>query len=327
MKQAIICPFFGRLRDRFCEYGEDLSVVEKLERIAAVPGVHGVEIVYPHELREIGEVQAALARLHLEVAAVNVNVKSDPEFVSGALGSPDAAVRRRAVEYIQRGKDAAVALGAPRVTCCPLSDGSDYPFQTHYGAAWKRMLDCVREAAAYRPEVTLSLEYKPWETRVHGLLTSAAKTILLCQASGNNTGVTIDMGHSAFGGESPSADLMLVASAGLPCYIHTNDNNGRWDQDLVAGSCNVWEFLEFLYYLKELAYDGWLTSDVAPFRQDATEIFALNVRFTAQLWAWLDEVDREEIRRRLLRNDFIGVRKMMEPFVFPAVRAGLPVLK
>ena len=27
MKQALICPFLGKLRDRFCEYGEDLSVV------------------------------------------------------------------------------------------------------------------------------------------------------------------------------------------------------------------------------------------------------------------------------------------------------------
>ena len=78
MKQAVICPFFGKLRDRFCEYGEDLGVVAKLERIAQVPGIQGVEMVYPHELRDLDEVKAVLLRLGLAVSAVNVNVKSDP---------------------------------------------------------------------------------------------------------------------------------------------------------------------------------------------------------------------------------------------------------
>lgn len=318
MKQAVICPFFGKLRDRFCEYGQDLSVRERLERIATIPGVEGVEIVYPQELRAINEVKETLARLKLGVAAVNVNIKSDPEFVCGALGSPNPAVRRQAVDYIKRGKEAALALGAERVTCCPLADGYDYPFQAHYGAQWERMVEAVREAARHLPQVTLCLEYKPFETRVHGLLTSAAKTILVCQAAGGNVGVTIDIGHSTFGGESPADSLMLVAASGLPFYIHTNDNNGKWDWDLLAGACNVWEYVEFLFYLKELAYEGWITSDVAPVRQDPEEIFALNARFTAQLWRWLDEVDRGQIREHLRQDNFIAVRKMLEPYVFPA---------
>lgn len=318
MKQAIICPFFGTLRDRFCEYGADLTVTERLERIAAVPGVEGVEIVYPHELRDLSQVKETLARLKLGVAAVNVNIKSAPEFVRGALGSSDPAVRRRAVDYLKRGKEAAVALGAERVTCCPLSDGSDYPFQSHYGAQWERMVDVVGEAAQHLPQIALCLEYKPFETRVHGLLTSAAKTILLCQAAGGNLGVTIDIGHSTFGGEAPADSLMLVVASGLPFYVHTNDNNGKWDWDLLAGASNVWEFLEFLFYLKELGYNGWITADVAPYRQDAAEIFALNARFTAQLWNWLDHVDRDAIREYLRRDDFISVRKMLQPHVFPA---------
>jgi xylose isomerase len=323
MKQAIICPFFGRLRDRFCEYGEDLSVVEKLQRIAELPGVEGVEIVYPHELEDLDAVKAALERLGLTVSAVNVNIKSDPEFVSGSITSPDAEVRGRAVKYLKRAKDAAAALGAERITCCPLSDGYDYPFHVHYASAWERMVEVVRQAASHRPEITLHLEYKPFETRVHNLLSSAAKTILLCQAAGGrNLGVTIDIGHSTFGGEPPADSLMQVVAAGLPFYVHTNDNNGKLDWDLIAGACNVWEFAEFLFYLKELNYDGWVTADVAPFRQDATEIFALNVRFTEQVWKWLDEIDRDLVRDCLHRHDFLTVRKMMEPYVFPLLRGG-----
>ena len=321
MKQAIICPFFGRLRDRFCEYGEDLDVVERLEHIARIPGAQGVEMVYPHELRNLDEVKAVLMQLGLAVSAVNVNVKSDPEFVKGSITSPDPGVRAKALEYLKHAKDAAATLGAERVTCCPLSDGYDYPFHVHYASAWDRMVEVVTEAAVYRPDITLHLEYKPFETRVHNLLASAAKTILLCRAAGGKgLGVTIDIGHSTFGGEPPADSLMQVATAGLPFYVHTNDNNGKLDWDLIAGACNVWEFAEFLFYLKELDYNGWITADVAPFRQDAMEVFALNVRFTEQVWKWLDEMDRDAIRDCLHGHDFLTIRKMMEPYIFPLLR-------
>jgi hypothetical protein len=99
-------------------------------------------------------------------------------------------------------------------------------------------------------------------------------------------------------------------------------SNGKLDWDLISGACNVWEFAEFLFYLKELDYDGWITADVAPFRQDAGEIFALNVRFTEQIWTWLDEIDRNIVRECLHKHDFMTIRKMMEPYIFPLLRGG-----
>jgi len=329
MKQAINCALFGKLRDKFCEYGEDRSLTERLERVAGIPELAGVEIGFPRDLRTLDGLKATLARLNLGVAAVNVNIKSDSEFVAGALISPNAEVRRKAVDYIKRGKECALDLGAERVTCCPLADGHDYAFQMHYGAAWELMVEGVREAALYLPEVTLCLEYKPSETRVYNMLCSAAKAILLCQTAGApNLGVNVDVGHTAYGGETPAEALMLVAASGLPIYVHTNDNNGRADWDLIAGSCNVWEYLEFLFYLKEIGYDGWISSDAVPFRQDPAEIYAMNARFTDQLWKWLDEVDRDKIRKSLLRHDFVGLRKMLYPNVFPlqSVRDLTPVL-
>jgi xylose isomerase len=87
----------------------------------------------------LDEVKAVLSRLNLAVSAVNVNVKSDPEFVKGSITSPDLAVRKKALEYLKNAKDAAALLDAERVTCCPLSDGYDYPFHVHYASAWDRM--------------------------------------------------------------------------------------------------------------------------------------------------------------------------------------------
>ena len=322
MKQAIISAFLGRLRDRFCEYQAPLTIAEKLATMAKIPGVAGAEVVFPYEVEPAEVMKGLLAQNGLEVSAVNVNVKADPLFIYGSLSSPDASIRQKAIDIIKGGKDYAHAIGVDQVTCCPLSDGYDYSFHTHYVRAWERMVDAVREAAVYRPEVTLFMEYKPSETRVHCLLDSAAKALLLCHAVGQeNVGVTIDVGHSIYGGETPAEALAHVAMSGHPYYIHINDNNGKWDWDLMAGTCNLWLYVEFLYYLKELNYEGWITSDTSPVRQDPIETFAFNVRFTNRIWRWLDQVDRGFIREHLEKHEFLPILKVLEGALFQSVEA------
>jgi xylose isomerase len=317
MKQAIISAFLGRLRDRFCEYQEPRGIIEKLELMSRIPGVAGAEVVYPYEVESADVMKEHLGRLRLETAAVNVNVKADAAFIHGSLSSPDPGTRQKALDLIKGGKDYAAAVGADKVTCCPLSDGYDYSFHTHYVRAWERMVEVVREAAGYRPEIPLYLEYKPSETRVHCLLDSAAKTLLLCDAADSpHLGVTIDLGHSIYGGETPAEAVAHVVMSGRPYYIHVNDNNGSWDWDLMVGTCNLWSFVEVLFYLKEFGYDGWITSDTSPVRQDALEAFAFNVRFTRRIWEWLDRIDRDFVRRSLELHEFMPVLKLLETALF-----------
>jgi len=322
MRHAIITAFLGKLRDRFCEYQEPRTLIEKLELMARIPGVSGAEIVYPGEVDTVPVMKEALGRLGLHIAAINVNIKGDPVFVNGALSSPDPAVRAKAVEFIKGGKDLAAAMGADKVTCAPLNDGYDYCFQTDYRVAWQRMVDAVREAAAHRPEVPLFLEYKPSEPRVRCFLDSAAKTLVFLDAVGSDRiGMTLDIGHAIYGGESPAEVLAQVAMSGHPYYIHINDNNGKWDWDLMAGTYNLWTYIEFLYYLKEFEYEGWITSDTSPVRQDAVETFAFNVRFTNRIWDWLDSIDRDLVRRSLEKHEFMTILKHFEPsLLVPAGR-------
>ena len=316
MKHAIITAFLGLLRDRFCEYQESRTIEQKLDIMRSIPGVSGAEVVFPYEVPAAEELRTLLDRRGLDVAAVNVNIKADRDFATGSLTSPDAAVRAKAIDFIKRAKDYARAVGADKVTCCPLSDGYDYPFHTHYRRAWERMVDGVREAVAYLPDMPLFMEYKPSETRVHCLLDSAAKTILLCDAVDGNVGVTIDTGHSLYGGETPAEALAQVAMSGHPYYVHINDNNGKWDWDLMVGTCNLWSYVEFLFYLKELGYAGWITSDTSPVRQDAVGTFAFNVRMTERIWSWLDRIDRDFISDHLERHEFLPIMKLLEEQVF-----------
>ena len=86
----------------------------------------------------------------------------------------------------------------------------------------------------------LYMEYKPSETRVHCTLDSGGKGVLLLQRrGGTNLVITLDIGHSIYGGENLAEALSLSPSA-ASLLVHINDNNGKWDWDLMAGKRNLW---------------------------------------------------------------------------------------
>jgi xylose isomerase len=313
VKHALIVAFFGRFRDRFCEYQQPLSIREKLERAARVAGVEGVEIIYPDECPDAAEIRVTLARLSLQPAAINVNLKGHPDFQRGALSSPDPAVRKKALEFIQGAKRFAAAVGAPRVTCAPLADGYDYSFHVHYSSAWHTMVELLREAVAFEPSIPLHLEHKPAEPRVRGFLDTVDKVLcLLASVDRPGTGITFNAGHACCDGGYPAAAFAQVLAARIPYYIHFSDASDRWDWDLLAGSKHFWQFAEFLFLLKEERYQGWLTADTLPLRQDPAEFFAANIRLTNLLWNWLDQIDRGELLRAMANHEALPALKELE---------------
>ena len=128
---------------------------------------------------------------------MNVNVKAEPEFLNGGLTSTKKAVREKAVRFIKESKDFAAAVGADKVTCCPLGDGFEFAFQCDYRKMWTHLVDAFGECGSYREEIPLFIEYKPSETRGKCFVDSAAKTLCLLHDIGlKNMGVTVDFGHS-----------------------------------------------------------------------------------------------------------------------------------
>ena len=105
--------------------------------------------------------------------AINVNLKSRPEFQRGALSVCDSNIRRMAIDQILVAKEFALQVGAERVTCAPLADGADYPLQKDYAGAWMRAVETLRTAIDEGPSVPLYLEHKPSDPRVNGLLSSS----------------------------------------------------------------------------------------------------------------------------------------------------------
>jgi xylose isomerase len=124
------------------------------------------------------------------------------------------------------------------------------------------------------------------------LLDTPAKVVRLCRDVGlASVGITFNTGHAIVGGRLPAASFADVLSARLPYYIHFCDATAGWDWDLRAGTHHLWAWAEFLFYLKQDGYDGWLTADTFPVRQDARDMFAANLSITDTLCRWLDRLD------------------------------------
>jgi xylose isomerase len=315
---ALITAFVGKTKDRFHEYNEEKTLEERLETVTRMADMTGVECIYPYETGTDPEVFKTQLKKHgLRPAAINVNVKAEPEFRNGGLTSVEPAIRHKAVQFIKDAKAFAQAVGADKVTCCPLGDGYEFAFQSDYGQTWKRLIGTLGEAADFLREVPLFLEYKPSETRGRCYLDTASKTLCLLNDIGiQETGVTLDYGHSKYGQENPAEVVALLANSRFPYYVHINDNNGKWDWDYMAASHNVLEYAEFLYYLQEYEYRDFLTTDASPTRWDIVGFFDATTRLTRKIWERIETADRDELRRHVRGGDYLKTWAFIESNFF-----------
>ncbi len=281
-KYSVITGFLGRLKDRFIDYQPARRLDEMLAMAAKIKGCEGVELVYPQDFAEPTTVKDLLKEHGLGVAAVNLNVKSEEKWRFGSFTNPDPGIRAEAVDYLRKAMDIAADLGCNLVTSAFLNDGEDYPFETDFVAAFDNTVKGVAEGAMHRDDVRVALEYKASEPRVHCLIGNAGKAAYIAQLTGReNVGVNVDIGHALQSQEIPAESIAFLGATGKLFYVHINDNYRNWDWDLVPGTVNLWDYLELLFYLRRVSYDGWITADVFPQRHD-------QIRVMEKTFEWMD---------------------------------------
>lgn len=304
IKNSILLGTLGGYSDRFHEFQPPRSLADKLKLAERIPRAHGVEPVYPQDLGHNGEHLELVKNCDLPVSAVNVNIKTEPEFRYGALTNPNPEVRQKTVSYLKTSMDMAIDLGTDMISVCPLIDGWDHAFEVDYVRQWEWLTETMKEVTAYRDDVRVSIEYKPFEVRNHITLPSMGRTLLLCEQIGaNNLGVTMDVGHAIIGGETPAAELCLAHQAGRLFYVHFNDNDRRWDWDTLPGSVNLWETLETLYYVRHLDWQGWFAYDVFTRKGDSAEAVESTFEIMEMFDALLDKIGMEELRHIIEGED------------------------
>lgn len=318
IKQAVVSSFLSKTKDRFHEYNEDKTLEERFKIVTEIEGIDGMELVFPYEVNNPDELKTLTSKYKINIAAINVNVKAEPEFRNGGLTSNRKEIRAKAVQFIKNAKDFAKKVGGNKVTCCPLGDGYEFNFNCNYAQSWKYLIDSLGESASYLPEIPLFIEYKPAETRGRCFIDTAVKTLCLLNEIGNKQiGVTIDFGHSVmFNNENPAEVVSLIAESPFPYYIHINDNNSQWDWDYMVGTKHFLDYVEFLYYLQLYNYNDYITSDTSPTRWDIKGTFEANARLTNKIWNLLSKLDKKEFNKLISGNDYLKTWKFIEQNIF-----------
>jgi hypothetical protein len=83
-------------------------------------------------------------------------------------------------------------------------------------------------------------------------------------------GVTIDTGHSFFACEDVAEAAVMLSMYGDKLFhLHFNDNDRYWDDDMIVGLVHFVEYVELLFWLREMSYAGWYSMDKYPYREKA----------------------------------------------------------
>ncbi len=280
-------PTFASCADRYCRsgYGRGETTVEgMLASAKRVQGLDGLELVGNWHINDanLQTIKRQMQDAGFAICMIVPDLWTREKWARGSLAAAEAKTRRDAVAEVNRCMDWAEEAGCPFVDVWPGQDGFDYPLQADYQDAWKWMRDGVAECAAHNRAVKVLVEYKLREPRNHLFISSAAKTLLLLQGI-DNTGCLLDVGHSLAAAECVAEAAALLADYHALDYVHWNDNYRGWDDDMMPASVHAAEFLELAYWLRRVGYQGWLTLDIFPYREE-------KVAAAEESFAWIREL-------------------------------------
>jgi xylose isomerase len=252
-------------------YYPDMTIDQMLEVFAETKGLDGVFEMYPPTMmpKDPVKIKKKLSDHGLKVADVFVEGWGSRKWRHGAYSTNEKSVRREAISMFKEGMDFAKALGAYSVLLWPAHDGFDYPFQTNYYDGWKNLVETLQELGEHDRSVKIAVEPKSKDPRQKQYVSNIGKLMMLVNDVGlDNVGAAIDVGHSFMAQENIAEAVAILDGHRKLFQIHLNDNYKDADPDMIFGSVNFWEILEFYYYLGKTDYDGWQAIDIIAPRDD-----------------------------------------------------------
>lgn len=315
-KYSVFTDHVGTFCDRYCTaYSEkSYTITEKFDRIKSIPLLSAVDLnMTPDYSAAKDEIKESLKRTGLLVNSVMMDSTADRTFKQGSFSSLDFDVRKKAVSDGMKAMDFAEELGCNTFAIWPGQDGYDYMFQADYQKERTLFADCLKELSAYKPNMNIALEYKPKEPRNKCYINTMAGTLLMIEKTGlTNVGIAMDYGHSFFAGENPAeAVAILDMYGGKLMAIHMNDNYGSWDDDMIAGSVNTVPYLEFIYWLRRTGYEGYITFDQFPYREESREAVNESALWFDYLESLIDKIGMDEIGEVLNKKDGVCASKLI----------------
>ena len=276
---------FSNMKDRFVSdgyKGEEcaLPYEKQCELFSKIGGVGAMSYLYDENSMHPADLKKLVNGYGMRVGTIAPDNYINSKWKHGTFAARDKETRKEIVRLAKNSMDFAAESGAIDIMFWLAHDGYDYPFEDNYALRWGYILECLQEITSYRPDVTVTLEYKRFEPLTYQYVSDTGKALLLCESVGlDNLGIIVDYGHALFGQENPAESVSLAHTYKRLSMIHLNDNYGRADDDLIFGTVSLWQSLEFFWKLHELGYDGWYVMDNWPARIDgyeATKAFVLH---------------------------------------------------
>ena len=262
-------------------YFDPLNVDQQLEIMGKIEGLSGLFVFYPTPPMPTDPVKLVkkLADHNLKVSELAVECWSDRKWKHGGFSTNEAPIRREMVKLFKEAIAFSKEIKAESVLLWPAHDGMDYPFQCNYREGWKRLVETIREIGELDPSVKICVEYKSKDPRQKQYVSNVGKLMsLLNDVSLSNVSGVIDVGHALMCQENLAESLVILDSHGKLGQIHLNENYKDADPDMIFGTINFWEILEFFYYLNRTDYEGWCSIDTIVPRDDRAKSLAMGVK-------------------------------------------------
>lgn len=320
LKLSVFLSNVGSFSDRFCSaYRAPFSVEEMFSRVVTLPKISAVDLVGTWNVNEsnVGEVKTLLRQTGLKVASLVPDHFADPKWGKGSFTSTDPGIRREAVAATEWMMDLAAEVGCGNVTLWPGQDGYDYILQADYIRERDWFEEGIKACCRYRSDIDIGLEYKIKEPRLHCYIANMATTLLMIREIDEaNCTATLDFGHSLFAYENPGEAVAMAYKYGNKLrHIHINDNYRFNDDDLISGSVHTLEYLEFFYWLDRTGYEGYLTIDQFPYREDSRDAAGESAEWLTGLHGIVERTDKAEIAAMLQTKDAVNASRLLRRMV------------
>jgi xylose isomerase len=318
-KYSVILGNLGNTCDRFCGgYKENPTSKEMLKNAVKIPHVTGIELVGTWDVtpQNALEMKKAFDDNQVQCVSIIPDLFANRKFWKGSYSSKDAEVRQYALDYTRQMCEVAETMGCDLLNIWPGQDGYDYLLTADYEKERQWFCEAIAVLAGEFKDIRFALEYKPKEPRTHSYLARMADSLLLAQETGcDNVGVTIDTGHAFNAGEVVAEAVVLAKRAGdRLMHMHFNDNYAAWDDDMIVGSVHSVCYIEMLYWLDRCGYEGWLSMDQYPYREDAAGAIGESIEWLVKFDA-IVQANRQKIHELVNLGDAVETSRFLRTVI------------
>ena len=319
-KYSMILGNLGNTCDRFCRgYKRNPAAEEMLEMaVKKIPFIEGIELVGTWDIRpdNVKDMKRRLSDYGVACSSIIPDTFTDQDFAKGSVTSTSHKIRKKAADYIRIMCEIALDIDCKVINLWLGQDGYDYLLTADYNMEREWLKEAITDLAHEFPNLKFALEYKPKEPRNFLYHARMADTILAAKETQcSNVGITIDTGHSFVGGENVSEAVVLAKRAGdLLFHMHFNDNYGGWDDDMIVGNVHSIVYVELLFWLRKTGYDGWLSMDQYPYREDAVDAISESILWVKKFESIVDEYYKE-IDALIKLNDAVETSRFLRKLI------------